>query len=137
MVTLLPALKQAVDAMTQVRQRWLAHAEKTNVKVAIAIAGRVIRRELAADPQITVQLVREALEMAAGSSDVQVRLHPEDHQALAGQVRTIAGELARLGSPEVVADPAISRGGCRIDTRFGAIDQQFEAQLARIEQELG
>jgi len=136
MVTLLPALKQAVDGMTQVRQNWLAHSEKTTVKVAAAIAARIIRRELIQAPQITLVLVKEALEMAAGSTDIQVRLHPDDHQALAGQVRSAAGELARLGTAEVVADPAISRGGCRIDTRFGTIDQQFEAQLARIEEEL-
>jgi flagellar biosynthesis/type III secretory pathway protein FliH len=36
----------------------------------------------------------------------------------------------------VVADPQVSLGGCRVETRFGVIDQQFEAQLARIEQEL-
>ncbi len=136
MVTLLPALKQAVEGMTQIRQKWLAHAEKTNVKVAAAIAARVIRRELTQAPEITLGLVREALEMAAGSSDIQVRLHPDDHRALAGQVRSFAGELARLGTAEVVADPTISRGGCRVDTRFGTIDQQFEAQLSRIEQEL-
>jgi flagellar assembly protein FliH len=136
MVSLLPALKQAVDGVAQVRQNWLAHSEKTTVKVAAAIAARVIRRELTHAPQITLGLVREALEMAAGSTDIQVRLHPDDHQALAGQIRAVAGELNRLGTPEIVADPAVSRGGCRIDTRFGTIDQQFEAQLARIEEEL-
>ena len=136
MVTLLPALKQAIDGMTQVRQNWLAHSEKTSVKVATAIAARIIRRELTHAPQITLGLVKEALEMAAGSTDIQVRLHPDDHQSLAGQVRTVAGELSRLGAAEVIADPAISLGGCRVDTRFGSIDQQFEAQLARIEEEL-
>ena len=35
-----------------------------------------------------------------------------------------------------MADPEIARGGCRVETRFGTIDQQFEAQLARIEEEL-
>ncbi len=136
MTTLLPALKQAVDSMTQARQMWLAHSEKTTVKVAAAIAARIIRRELTQTPEITLTLVKEALEMAAGSTDIQVRMNPDDHQALAGQVRSVVGELTRLGTAEVLADPAISRGGCRIDTRFGTIDQQFEAQLARIEEEL-
>ncbi len=136
MLTLLPALKQAVDGIAQARQTWLAHSEKTTVRVAAAIAARIVRRELTLAPQITLGLVTEALEMAAGSTDVQVRLHPDDHRALADQVRTLAGELARLGTPEIVADSAISRGGCRVETRFGTIDQQFEAQLARIEEEL-
>jgi flagellar assembly protein FliH len=136
MVTLLPALKHAVDSLAQVRQNWLTHSEKTNVKVAAAIAARIVRRELTHAPQITIGLIKEALEMAAGSTDIQVRLHPDDHRALAAQVRSVVGELSRLGAAEVIADPAISLGGCRVDTRFGSIDQQFEAQLSRIEEEL-
>ena len=136
MTTLLPALKQAVDGIAQVRQAWLAHSEKTTVHVAAAIAARIIRRELSRAPDITLVLVKEALEMAAGGTEIQIRLHPDDHAALAGQVRMLVGEVARVGTAQVVADAAISRGGCRIDTRFGTIDQQFEAQLARIEQEL-
>jgi flagellar assembly protein FliH len=135
-VTLLPALKQAVEGIAQARQVWLAHSEKATVQVAAAIAARVIRRELSRAPEITLDLVREALEMAAGSTEIQIRLHPDDAAALAGQVRTLVAAMTRVGTAQVVADPAISRGGCRIDTRFGSIDQQFEAQLARIEQEL-
>ena len=43
--------------------------------------------------------------------------------------------MAGLGDAELVADPAITPGGCRVETRFGVIDQQFETQLARIEEE--
>ena len=136
MVTLMPALKQAVDKIVESRNQWLSHAEKSTVRLATAIAERVIRRELTRQPEITLDLVREGLEMAAGSAEVQVRLNPQDHAALAGQTRALAAELSRLGTPDIVADPAIEVGGCRIDTRFGSIDQQFQAQLARIEQEL-
>ena len=83
-----------------------------------------------------MSLVREALELAASSPDVELHLHPEDHAALGAQIEKLAAEIARVGQPRVVADPNIERGGCRIDTRFGTIDQQPAAQLARIEQEL-
>ena len=135
LVTLLPALKQAVDGIALARQNWLVHSEKTTVRVAAAIAARMIRRELKRTPEITLNLVREALEMAAGSTDIQVRLHPDDHRHW--PARSASGRRAfAAGSRQIVADPAIPRGGCRIETRFGTIDQQFEAQLARIEEEL-
>ena len=44
--------------------------------------------------------------------------------------------MSGLGDAEVVADATIERGGCRVETRFGTIDQQFESQLKRIEEEL-
>jgi flagellar assembly protein FliH len=134
--SLWPALEQAVDGVRAAKAEWLAHWERAALKVATAIAARVIRREVECAPQITLELVREALELAAGSADIQLRMHPEDHEALGGEAERIVSKLARLGNPEIVPDDAIERGGCRIDTRFGSIDQQFAAQLARIEEEL-
>jgi flagellar assembly protein FliH len=134
--TLIPALSQAVERIEAARAEWLAHWERTAVRVATSIAARVIRREVVRAPEITLALVREALELAAGSADVQLRLHPHDLSALGPQVARLAAELARLGKPEIVADAGIEPGSCRIDTRHGSIDQQFAAQLARIEEEL-
>ncbi|MGE0606124.1 MAG: FliH/SctL family protein [Pirellulales bacterium] len=132
----LPALREAVSQIEQSRQACVNHWQTQAVHVAAAIAARVIRRELSHDPTISLVLIREALELATGSAQIRLRLNPADHVALAGQVQQLIGELSRLGTAEVVADPAISSGGCRVETRFGVIDQQIEAQLARIEEEL-
>ena len=45
-------------------------------------------------------------------------------------------QVASLGVTQVVADAAITPGGCRVDTEFGSLDQQIEAQLNRITSEL-
>jgi flagellar assembly protein FliH len=136
LATLVSALHGATDRIDATRAEWLAHWERAAIRVATSIASRVIRREVERTPEITLSLVREALELAAGSADIQLRLHPRDLSALGPHVTQLAAELARLGKPEIVADASIEPGGCRIDTRHGVIDQQFAAQLARIEQEL-
>jgi flagellar assembly protein FliH len=136
LTTLAPAMREAIDAIHGAKAQWLLHWERTAVHVASAIAGRVIRRELVRAPEITLALVREALDLAAGNARIQLRMHPDDVAALGEQVERLARELARLGQCEIVADPSIEKGGCRLETRFGAIDQQFTAQLARIEEEL-
>jgi len=136
LATVVPALGEAIDRIRGAKDQWFAHWEQTAVHVAAAIASRVIRREIERTPNVTLALVREALELAAGTADVQLRMHPDDLAALGSQVERLAEELARLGKPEILADPNIEKGGCRVETRFGAIDQQFAAQLARIEQEL-
>lgn len=136
LATLLPALQQAIHQIQDARQAWLQHWEKNAVHLASLIAARVIRRQLAQQPDIPLQLIREALELAAGSSQIRLLLHPNDYQTLQPQVEMILRELAPLGQAEAVADPTISPGGCRVETRFGVIDQQLEAQLRRIEEEL-
>jgi len=134
--TALPALRAAIAELNNSKQIWLARWERQVVDLAVAIAGRVCRIELQKQPEITICLVREALELAAGTGGIRVLLNPEDHAALSNQVRNLVDELARLAPAEVIADQSISRGGCRVETPKGAIDQQFETQLARIAEEL-
>jgi flagellar assembly protein FliH len=129
-------VRQIVQEIRHSKQAWLTHWEKSGVHVAAAIAQRLIRRELEKTPQITLTLVREALELAVGSSQLRVHLNPADHETLRPHLEGLIAELAPLGTAELVADPAIQRGGCRLETRFGVVDQQFDAQLARIEEEL-
>jgi flagellar assembly protein FliH len=136
LTTLLPALRQAIDEIRDAKQAWLTQWEKSSVNVAAAIASRVIRRELSRAPEIPLTLIREALELAAGSPQLRLQVNPADHAALGPQIESLVKELAPLAPAEIVADPEITAGGCRVETRFGAIDQQFETQLARIEEEL-
>jgi flagellar assembly protein FliH len=133
---LLPALRQVIEGIETAKTECLARWEQSSLGVSLAIASRVIRREVQHCPQITLSLVRESLELASGASDVQIRMHPADLDVLRTQVQVLAAEVARLGDDAIVADEGISRGGCRVETRGGSIDQQFEAQLTRIEQEL-
>lgn len=136
LATLMPALKQTIRDIQHAKQAWLAHWERSAVHVAAAIARRIVRRELSRTPEITLTLVREALELAAGSSQLRIHLNPTDHETLASQVENLIRELSTLEATQLVADPEITPGGCRVETRFGVIDQQIEAQLARIEEEL-
>src|SRR5436305_5246493 len=70
LMTILAAIRQAVQGIEHSRQTWQQHWERHVVQLAVAIASRLCRRELSHEPAITVQWVREALEMAAGNADV-------------------------------------------------------------------
>jgi flagellar assembly protein FliH len=136
LASLIPALKQAVTQILDARQSWQRHWEQHALRVASAIASRIVRREIDKVPLITLDLVREALNLAAGNERITLRLHPDDQATLGDRASKLAQELGSLAEVRVVADPAISPGGCRVDTEFGSIDQQLEAQLARITEEL-
>jgi flagellar assembly protein FliH len=130
------ALRQATAELQAAKQTWLAHWESSAVHLASAIAARIIRGELSRQPEITLTLVREALELAAGSPNVRIHLNPQDHKKLGTQVRALTEAMSGIGDAEITADATLERGSCRVETRFGTIDQQFESQLKRIEEEL-
>ncbi|HEX3998327.1 MAG TPA: FliH/SctL family protein [Pirellulales bacterium] len=136
MQTLLPALQTVVNNIADAKQAWLGQWERSTVRLAAAIAGKVVRGKTPDLPEVTSKLVREALEMAAGSSQVRILLNPDDHETLQPNIARLTKELGRIGGAEILADSQITAGGCRVETLHGSIDQQFEAQLSRIEQEL-
>jgi flagellar biosynthesis/type III secretory pathway protein FliH len=136
MASALPALKQAIAEVEQARHDWLEHWQRQAIRLASAMAARVIRRELASQPEITLQLVRETLELASGRPQVDLHLNPADHRALESQVAQLVAHFGRVSQISLVADASVSAGGFRLQSRHGVIDQQIESQLARIENEL-
>lgn len=134
--TVLPALRTAIEDIQRTKQGWLGHWENQAIHLAAAMAARVCRRELTQHPEIPLELLRETLALAGGNARLRIALNPDDHAALGGQIQQVIMEFSRLATSEVVADAKITRGGSRVDTDYGVIDQQFETQLARIEEEL-
>jgi flagellar assembly protein FliH len=136
MQTLLPALEQLVREINDAKGELLAHWEQSAVQVSSAIAARIIRRELAQEPRISLDLIADSLRMATGMAEITLHVHPTDYENLGTQINRLASTLAQLTPSEMIPDAEISPGGCRIDTKFGQIDQQIESQLRRIEEEL-
>jgi flagellar assembly protein FliH len=136
MRTLRPALEAVADQLADARGRWLAEWEASAVHLAARIAERVLRKELAKEPHAPLALIRESLELASGSANITIHLSPEDCRHLASASGEIVESLRQLAPAKIMADAAVSPGGCWVKTEFGEIDQRIESQLARIEEEL-
>jgi len=104
--------------------------ENELVMLAIQIAKQLIRRELKVDSGQVVAVVKEAIAVLPSSSqNIQLRLHPDDAQLVKSAL-----SLDQAGSErwQVVEDPIISRGGCRVITDSSRIDATIENRLSAI-----
>lgn len=135
--TLLPALRTLVQELTTSRQAWLAQWEQMGLQVAIAIAEKIVRREIASTPEVSTTLLRESLQLASGCGEIHVRLNPQDLSSMQSGETMLCDELKKLAPAQIIADASVSRGGCLVETKFGQIDNRIETQLARIAEELG
>ena len=134
--TLSPALKQAIDSAAELKTIWIRQWEKNILRLVGAVAERVIRREMASEPQISQQWIREALDLASGSTTVTLLLNPTDYDALDDYRDSLKQQFSQLADANIVPHPDISPGGCRVVTDYGQLDQQLETQISRIEEEL-
>jgi flagellar assembly protein FliH len=136
MELLVPALEQVVSQIDDAKGEILSRWERSALSVITAIAQRVIRRELAHRPEISLDLIAEALRLATGADDVTLHINPADYENMRPQIEQLCASLSRMAPTQIVADATVSVGGCRVESKFGSIDQQMESQLRRIEEEL-
>lgn len=134
--SLRPALDNVVTELKTARGEWLSHWRGAAIGLATAMSERIVRREIENDATISEAWLTESLQMAAGASDITVRLSPSDYDHLRGHAEKLSKSMGGIGEARFVADPTITPGGCRVETRHGSIDQQLETQLDRLSEEL-
>jgi flagellar assembly protein FliH len=122
-------LARTIEELTGVRQRFRHEAEEDLVALALAIARRILHRELTIAPEALLGLVKAALEKIDGRELHSVRVRPED-------AAMIQQHFEKMGLPrrvEVIGDPGLERGAAILDSSRGALDASVETQLAEIE----
>ena len=105
--------------------------EEQLLAVIDAAARQLVRRELHHQPDEVVAVVREALaELPSQAQSYELHLHPED----AGLVREALGvrEDDAERQWELVEDPGLTRGGCRVESEFTRVDATLERRLAAL-----
>ena len=128
----LERLAQSIDDLAALRSRLRREAEADTVKLALAIARRVIRRELAVDPEALHGLVLAALEKLQAQEISRVRVHPSQVSAVAALLRKPSNGLPI----EVVPDGSREPGAVVFETDRGNLDASVESQLGEIERGL-
>lgn len=121
---MLVRLSQSVAELQALRTDLLRRSERQIIELAVAIARKVVHRELSLDPSLLLAMARVALDRLADTTGATVRLHPQDY---ASAVQHGVGALP--GGVKLVADQSIPRGGCTVQSDAGMIDLTADLQL--------
>jgi flagellar assembly protein FliH len=119
---------RACEDFARERTRYFAAVEGQVVKLALAIAARVLHREARMDPLLLSGAVRVALEKVDEESETRLRV-PMNEVAMWSAEFEAAGDVA----VQVVGDAGMARGECVLETSVGTVELGIEAQLGEIE----
>ena len=120
----------ALDAFSVERERYFHELEQEAVRLALAIAARILRREAQMDPLLLSGAVRVALGQLGESTAVRLIVPEADRVLWEESLRLTPGLRLR---PEVIGDARMELGECRIQTEFGGADLSLHEQLREIE----
>jgi flagellar biosynthesis/type III secretory pathway protein FliH len=122
-------LARSIEELSGLRPRFRLEAEEDVVALAIAIARRILHRELTVAPEALLGLVKAALEKMEIREVHRVRVSKDD----APMVQQFFENLGLPRRVEVLADPSLEHGAAILESNHGILDASVETQLAEIE----
>lgn len=129
---LLDKLAQSIRQVGEMRPKLRHEAETDVVKLALAIAKKILHRELSADPDSISALIRVAMEKIRTHEILRVRIHPQHHPA----VQQAVAQATMGAQIEIIPDAKLQLGGVIVETTRGEFDASVETQLREIERGL-
>jgi len=132
---LVEACRQAIRHLAEQKARLLLEARTDVVRLAIAIAHRVVKRvaavrDLAAE--VAVENAAEALEIVGRQTDVALHVNPADLDAITTFAASLVESSRECRHVHLIADETVSSGGCVLTTAEGRVDASLDKQLDRI-----
>jgi flagellar assembly protein FliH len=128
----LNGLNGVIAELASTRKRVRAEAEDDAVKLAIAIARRILYRELATDPEAILGLVKAAFGKLNARETHCLRVAPADAAAIEEHRAQLRFPLAL----EIASDAALTPGSAIFETSRGELDASVDTQLAEIDRGL-
>ena len=122
-------LRQVMKEASEIGPKLRRQSEEELVRLAVAVARRILHRELTIDVEALTGLVKAAFDRLDQREVQQVRT---DAASLA-VVEKIVGELGLPKPVKVITDGRMRRGSLVIETKRGQLDASVETQLQEIE----
>jgi len=135
---LAPALAMLGRLMTElndVAEAFARDSERNLEGLALAVARRLVMRELTADPMYVRELIVKALELMPLDSEIVVRMNPADFEALGDSLASVApaGRVTLRWAP----DPALERGSFVAESPQRMVDGRTDVSLRDLYERLG
>jgi len=126
---LIERLSQTIKSISDLRPRLRRDAEEDLVKLSIAVARRILNRELSVDPESIQAVVRVALEKLQSREVTRVRIHASHEVA----VRNCLAAQGGAHHIQITHDPTLQPGDVILETSQGSFDGSLDFQLREIE----
>lgn len=124
----LSQLAKSVADLSAVKSKAREEARQEVVELALAVARRILHRELSVAPDALQGVVAVALEKLRAQDIRRVYTHPRHEN----QLRQALAALAPSQNIEVAPSDALPLGGIKFETAQGQLDASIDTQLDEI-----
>ncbi|MGE5415971.1 MAG: FliH/SctL family protein [Acidobacteriota bacterium] len=128
--------ERMIDEALKERLSILNSSEETMVRLVMAISRKIIEKEVEQNPDIIVNLVRNALDLLSDAETVKVLVSPRDFEILVQEKVNLTTPGQGTSTVNLQSDPRVAAGGCVVESDMGLVDARLETRISNIENTL-
>lgn len=128
----LEALAVMTEALPPVRKEISAKTEEQIIKLALAIAEKIINQEVATRKEIILGVLKGVLKNISETEGMKIRINPQDFRHIMEVRKDFLQSIDGVRNVIFEEDLSIKRGGAVVETMFGEVDARLENQIKEI-----
>ena len=133
---LVERVHKIVESVMVRREEILCETEQQIVELVLLMTRKVVK--IISENQKTVVLsnVLAALKKIRTRGNITLRVNTEDLKLTTAHVDEFIKRIENVNGISVIEDSSVDKGGCIVETDFGAIDARISSQLAELESKI-
>ena len=130
---LVERIHKIIESVQAKRQEILDGTEQQIVDLVVLMTRKVVKIMSDNQKSVIMANVVQALKKVKGRGDVTLRVNLADVKLTTEHIQDFIREVENIQNITVVEDSSVEKGGCIVETDFGAIDARIASQLAELE----
>lgn len=137
LATMSGAWTAALDDFDEQREQLMVQAGQDVLRLAIALAEKVVKRSIEVDDTIVNEQLAAILSLVSRQTTLIVAVHPNDEPIVQENLPALKARFAAATHVEFTTDDTLPRGSVVARTQAGAVlDASIQTQLTRLAQAL-
>lgn len=132
-------IEEAAGWILRAKEDWhkkMRESEPYLLELAVAIAEKIILREINRKDDTILSMVKETLRNSSELKEITVCVHPEHYNLIKAAEQELKQLVSSQANVIIVPDLSITNGGCVIRTTLGSLDARIDTQLEEIKMAL-
>ena len=125
-----------LEAVLNRREQILNETEEQIIQLVLLMTRKVVKVMSENQKSVVMANVLTALKKVKARGDVTIRVNLEDVKLTTEHIKDFTEQVESVSGITVVEDSSVEKGGCIVETDFGAIDARISSQLSELESKI-
>ncbi len=133
---LVERMHNILDAVMTRREEILNETEQQIIELVILMSRKVVKVISENQKNVLMNNILAALKKVKGRGNVTLRVNIQDLKMTTEHTKLFLQKIENVKNIAVLEDSSVEKGGCIVETDFGAIDARISSQLNELEQKI-